>query len=404
MGGGANGGNNSGTPNTGGGAGGQIGNLTATSRGGSGIVIVKYLLPTLPARSMTLTFSGYTAGKETLTNFPALVTLGTNLSGFAYSQFLGSYGGYDLRFMSGATELNYEIESWGATGNSNSYVWVQVPLLTNGTVITATWGDATKTQQAYTTNGATWTGGYVGVWHLPNGIALGTSDSTTNKATGTVNGGVSAAAGVIDGGALLNGSSGYVEMEPTYLSNTAIPFTLTSWINLAGFGKDVYPNIMRVKCGAGKSFVMALSSQPSYEGLLFGADSVWPQGKAGPAWASFNAWNHLAVTYNGAGATTLGNYGAYANSTSLTIGAAGMFSAYPNATTLGGTSANNWWDGLLDEVRISSVVRSTNWVWAEWFNMASNTAFQTYGAISGTSIDGGIPYYKNKLGYWNILK
>jgi hypothetical protein len=72
-----------------------------------------------------ITFNGY--GKaETLTNFPALVRLGTNVGGFAYSQF-ASTNGFDLRFADSTqtNELNYEVERWNTGGIS--YVWVQIP-------------------------------------------------------------------------------------------------------------------------------------------------------------------------------------------------------------------------------------------------------------------------------------
>jgi len=57
-------------------------------------------------------FSGYNR-PETLTNFPALVVLGSQISNFNYNTFL-SANGYDLRFADEATgtSLNYEIESW----------------------------------------------------------------------------------------------------------------------------------------------------------------------------------------------------------------------------------------------------------------------------------------------------
>ena len=60
---------------------------------------------------------------ETLTNFPLLVVLGTNLNGFSYSQF-ASPQGWDLRFTSsdGVTELPYELEKWNTNGSS--YAWV----------------------------------------------------------------------------------------------------------------------------------------------------------------------------------------------------------------------------------------------------------------------------------------
>ena len=117
---------------------------------------------------MKITFSGYTKN-ETLTNFPVLVTFSNNVgnSGLDYSTFLNT-SGYDLRFWNSneTQELNYEIEEWNT--NSNSYVWVQVPLLVDSnTYIWAKWANFSETnQEAYTTNGATWTNGYVGVWHL----------------------------------------------------------------------------------------------------------------------------------------------------------------------------------------------------------------------------------------------
>jgi len=43
-------------------------------------------------------------------------------------------------------------------------------------------------------------------------------------------------------------------------------------------------------------------------------------------------------------------------------------------------------EGLLDEVRVSTPVRSSNWVWACWMTVASNSTFTTYGRgpVSGT--------------------
>ena len=36
-------------------------------------------------------------------------------------------------------------------------------------------------------------------------------------------------------------------------------------------------------------------------------------------------------------------------------------------------------NGRLDEVRVSSVARSSNWLWATWQNIASNSTFNSYG-------------------------
>ena len=77
-----------------------------------------------------ITFAGYNppGGTETLTNFPALVLLSTNVTNFRYTDFQSGVNA-DLRFAdsTGTTGLNYEIESWNTNGVSS--VWVQVPTL-----------------------------------------------------------------------------------------------------------------------------------------------------------------------------------------------------------------------------------------------------------------------------------
>jgi len=42
-------------------------------------------------------------------------------------------------------------------------------------------------------------------------------------------------------------------------------------------------------------------------------------------------------------------------------------------------------DGIVDEMRISAVARSANWVWAEYQTMASNTTFTSYGRARSVS-------------------
>lgn len=42
------------------------------------------------------------------------------------------------------------------------------------------------------------------------------------------------------------------------------------------------------------------------------------------------------------------------------------------------TSGNFYSKGMIDEARIESVTRSSNWVWATWMTVASNTALASY--------------------------
>ena len=70
-------------------------------------------------------------------------------------------------------------------------------------------------------------------------------------------------------------------------------------------------------------------------------------------------------------------------------------SALPNGTIgydhdpligyMGGESGPDFYfEGEIDEVRISSVTRSSNWVWAVWENTRPNGTFASYGAVQDT--------------------
>ncbi len=112
-----------------------------------------------------LTFSGYER-TETLADFAALVTFSEGAAGFHYTDF-ASPDGLDLRFSDGSrgVELPYEIEHWDTAGVSR--VWVLLPQLAAGTNIWAYWGNSNATaREAYTTNGAVWSGRYRFVAHF----------------------------------------------------------------------------------------------------------------------------------------------------------------------------------------------------------------------------------------------
>jgi len=57
--------------------------------------------------------------------------------------------------------------------------------------------------------------------------------------------------------------------------------------------------------------------------------------------------------------------------------------AHANDLNFGRFLSNTlYFDGLLDEARIAANVQSSNWVWASWVNVASNTAFASCSTIN----------------------
>ena len=325
-------------------------------------------------------FTGY-AKTETLTNFPALVMLGTNITGFSYSQFLSGTNA-DLRFTDSTltNELNYEVDTWNTNGISS--VWVQVPRLTSNTVIGAYWGKAATNAPAYTTNGAVWGSNYRGVWHLkqPSGSAY---DSTSNQLTGTINGGVTQnAAGEIGNALTFNGSSGYVQIGavPALDLQAVDKYTISAW---------VYATTANTGCGViseDYNWVGGGNSRIQYElGMGIGSggfqlssgfyDGTWRTAMETSTFP-LGQWVHIVGTWDGATMRTLRNGVVVASGTP-----GGSIPALEQAVYIGRRHDNTtspYFAGSIDEVRIAAVASSTNWVWAEWMNVASNSLFQAY--------------------------
>ena len=150
------------------------------------------------ARKFTITFSGY-AGSAPLTDFPVLVKVSANSpAGFSYADCLKPNGG-DLRFADASGNLlPSEVDTWNT--NDQSLVWVKVPSLSASTKISAYYGWAFAPPVEATN---VWDSGYVGVWHLgESALPLKESSGTSSDFTETMNGGETLASSGAIGGAV----------------------------------------------------------------------------------------------------------------------------------------------------------------------------------------------------------
>ena len=314
---------------------------------------------------MQITFDGYDRD-ETLVDFPALVVLNTNCENFAYSQFNPGIPA-DLRFAnSNLTALLYhEVEEWNTNGDST--VWVRVPELRGtNTHIWAYWGNpAASNAPAYTTNGATWDSHYRGVWHANGTVA----DSTAHGNDATADSSVSAE-GVVAGGKRFNGSSQAITLGDLADFDLLEDMTLSAWVkpDPVSSGED---------CIFGKwgdGYILSLNNRRP----RFHIDG----------WRNANTtltggeWDLVTVTYD----DSPGTVRFYLNGE-----ADGVHSYHQNAGTSGilylGRRGGQWFQGAMDEFRMSDVVRSADWVRACWLNMASNRAFNTHGGVQSADVD-----------------
>ncbi|MBL7933878.1 MAG: DUF2341 domain-containing protein [Bacteroidia bacterium] len=111
------------------------------------------------------------SGSSDLTDFPVLIniTSDNDLRTTANSGHVRSSSGYDIVFTSddGVTLLNHELTAYTATSGALQ-CWVKIPNLSTSinTHIYMYYGNSSATVNP--SSSATWSNGYVGVWHLDN--------------------------------------------------------------------------------------------------------------------------------------------------------------------------------------------------------------------------------------------
>jgi hypothetical protein len=327
---------------------------------------------------LKIIFTGYNRG-EALVNFPALVNFSTNLPGFSYRQFASPNGG-DLRFTDagGLALIPYEIDEWNTNGTSS--VWVNVPsLATTNDCIWAYWGNPMATNlPASTTNGATWPN-FDLVWHLreggfPYADSSGQHPATSGVAPVSTN-------GEIGHGGLFNGSSQFLNAGAV---NTGTAFTLSAWVRLDPTASNIQ-TIWANKSGGWNSagFGLYANTYNTTDGKLLletGNGTTGLTASTVTNVVTAGQWHRVTASVNeAAGVARL-----YVDGTDYTQTAA-IATDFPNqaGVNLGRlTNSVYFLTGTLDEARIESGLGSSNWIWASWATVASNSLLENYSAVT----------------------
>ncbi|MEM7393004.1 MAG: DUF2341 domain-containing protein, partial [Verrucomicrobiota bacterium] len=338
---------------------------TSTWAGPSGRFI-----PLTFARSVKIQFCGYDR-PETLTNFPALVVLDTTVSGFSYSSFQSPSGG-DLRFLNadGTRILNHEIETWDTNGASR--IWVQVPeLVDSNSSIFARWGRSETNHPASTTNGATWSEGYEAVWHFNSTNVV---DSTAFGRHGSNVGAIASTSGPLGNALVFDGAS---EVNiPGYPGVTGtLDRTVTAWMRTTTHGAAL------VNWGlneATRRWTFRISDGGQVRAEVNGGSIIHDQNLGD------GIWHHTAISWTAGASPDITNGNLYADGG---LGRAFTFDEPVDTAAgvdvqIGNDAPDRYLVGDLDEVRISSVARSSNWIWAVWMNSGSNAVFTCYSQAS----------------------
>ena len=297
----------------------------------------------------------------TLTNFPMLYSVtDSNLVGHTQS------GGNDILFTAsdGVTKLNHQIETYNSS-SGQLVAWVQVPSLQTGTVIYVYYGNSGASNQQNPTG--VWDSNYAGVWHLPNGTTLSAGDSTANGNNGTISS-PTATAGQIDGGASFNGSSDGISF--TAISNLVQTYTAEFWIYSS------FPHAYMTILGGTSSF-----NDIYFDGTsnVIGVDngtsfSAYSTASVSGVNVASNTWTSIAVSRSESSITV------YKNGASVGTGTFSTAYNVANYAEMGNAAGANYYGGKLDEVKISSNVRSAGWIQTEYNNQSSPSGFMTVGS------------------------
>ncbi|MGA1839548.1 MAG: PilC/PilY family type IV pilus protein [bacterium] len=302
-------------------------------------------------------------------------------------KYEGSYYEYTKYGFHTMSQLAHEIDHYNCI-SGKVVAWVRVPVLNHDkdTIIYIYYGNSSISAPTENSN-QVWDENYMAVWHLrekANGSGKEYKDSTSNYNDGRGGGGTPAlvpeitSSGKIGYAQDLYGDD-YIEFPDSASLKLTDAITLSGWINLRNFGSgdDVDVLIRRRK-----------NIPPDYQ-LVF--DDSYPQfvlngGDDDPIIGSTylfpNTWYYIVGTWKSGGSRTV-----YLNGSSDGTGSfTGPIEIHKGSLYLGGMEEFDSIDGLLDEVRISNVERSTDWIMTEYNNQNSPSTFYS---LSSSSPDPG---------------
>lgn len=221
--------------------------------------------------------------------------------------------------------------------------------------------------------GSVWDINYVGIWHLSDNAASTTVlDSTSNGNVGTnqANTNTKATTGEIAGALNYNGLSDYTSVAGSSSLDISTNMTVSAWIKGSNNSTEqsIFGGYAPVSPWSGYGFELY------YGALRFwsSAQGSWV-GSTSSSYADGN-WHYVVVVDNGSSAAFYKDGVADGTPTVQNPG------AYTGSRAIGGRADGaQSFNGTLEEVRVSNVVRSSDWISAEYSNQNYPPGFYSVG-------------------------
>ncbi len=296
------------------------------------------------------------SGASSLTNFPVLLSLtDSDLATVANGGKVLNANGYDIAFTSsdGITQLDHELESYNAT-TGQLLVWIRFPSLsaTVDTDFYIYFRNASQTTDQSVSS--TWDNDYQVVMHLDD-----LDDATSNANNGT-NSGTTITSGVIGNArAFINNQNDFISIADDPTLDITGNITISAWVNATNFGDT--PDLITKG-----TYTQAYSTWIRSGGTIRFATDGSTVTSSGSITSGTNAY--IVFTKSGSGRTIYIN-----GSPAGSDGSTASFSTNNSPLTI--STASYALTGFVDEMRISDIARSEDWISTEYNNQFSPGTF-----------------------------
>ncbi|MDI6885270.1 MAG: DUF2341 domain-containing protein [archaeon] len=359
----------------------------------------------------------YTKVAANLNNFSVLINItDPDLRDTAHEGHVGKSNGGDILFTSsdGTTKLSHEIEKY-VPSTGELVAWVKVPTLSasNDTEIYIYYGNANAGDQWDPTG--VWDSNFKGVWHLKeNATGIGTldlyNDSTSNANHGDDYVSATGKAGKINDGQEFDGVDDYVDCgNDASLNMKNNDFLISEWVKVDG-GGDILAKgktgNFKIKITDNNKLWVIIDGEDRHSSPILGiycdnthlyitdtnnhrvvkrlASNLSYVEDLNSLFATLysssdisNNWNHIAIRVTHDSPNV--NLEIYLN------GVLDSSVSNPTYSYLGGNNnlkiggQVNYFNGTIDEVRISNTARSDKWISTTYNNQKDPATFYDKG-------------------------
>ncbi|MFX1530578.1 MAG: DUF2341 domain-containing protein [Promethearchaeota archaeon] len=296
-------------------------------------------------------------GIENLINFPVLINI---LDSDLHDQNKVQEYGNDIAFSFNNMWLDHEIEYFNQTYSGTQaklVAWVRIPLLSpfTDTIIEMYYGNSTMNSRQNPTE--VWDNNFVGIWHLSEDPTETVYDSTSNNNDGTSYGSMSSTdqvTGKIDGSLEFDGDNDYIDCGNDNSLDITGDITIEFWVNGESFSDDLDPDILTKG-----NYTQAYSTWINDDGGVYfqlNGDSLVSAYKL-----PLGVWYSVVCTRSGS------NRRIYINGTlDISDTFSNAIETITDTLTIARSPDNL--NGTLDEIRLSNVSRSAEWIATEYNN------------------------------------